>query len=292
MLAYSYGRNYSASTAVFDAHTTENHAPVIILEYEGDIALMSSETLNIPVVIFDPDGHDVFVELHKASEAETLSQNTDGKLRYSIKGAAAEIGTYVSKIVAVDEYGLAYECPVTYVIKENSAPEKIKDIDNVLLTAKGREFIIDMTEYVMDPDKEQLKYDVQMTNATVAHLNPKGDNLIGTSLGYGSVDVTVTAKDARGEKVVFTFKVTVKDPSDPLSLYPNPVVDYLNVATLDMTETEVIVASATGQEVYHETLQVSAQEPAQVDMRSCPPGTYSVKVIFGGKEYKKNVVKL
>ena len=102
----------------------------------------------------------------------------------------------------------------------------------------------------------------------------------------------MTAKDARNEKVVFTFKVTVKDPSDPLSLYPNPVVDYLNVATLDMAETEVIVVSSTGQEVFHQTLQVSAQEPAKVDMRACAPGTYSVKVVFGGKEYKKNVVKL
>ena len=292
MLAYSYGRSYSASTGVLETRTTENHAPVVLVEYEGEIALMSSETLNIPVSIYDPDGHDIRIELNAASNAESLSQNIDGKFRFTIKGAAAEIGTYVSKIIAEDEYGLAYECPITYVIKENSAPEKIKDIEDVLLTAKGREFIIDMTEYVMDPDKEQLKYDVQMTNATVAHINPKGDKLIGTSLGYGSVDVTVTAKDARGEKVVFTFKVTVKDPSDPLSVYPNPVVDYLNVATLDMAETEVIVASATGQEIYHETLQVSAQEPAQVDMRSCPPGTYSVKVIFGGKEYKKNVVKL
>lgn len=292
MLAYSYGRNYSASTEIFDAQTTENHAPVVILEYEGEISMMSSETLNIPVTFSDPDGHEVTIEHVKASEAETLTQNIDGKWRFTLKGAAAEIGTYVTKFLVKDEYGLSTEYPVTYTIRENAAPEKIKDIENVLLTAKGREFIIDMTQYVSDPDGEQLKYDIQMTNAKVAHINPKGDNLIGTSLAYGSVDVTVTAKDARGEKVVFTFKVTVKDPSDPLSVYPNPVVDYLNVATLDMAETEIIVASATGQEVYRETLQVSAQEPAQVDMRSCPPGTYSVKVIFGGKEYKKNVVKL
>ena len=291
MLAYSYGRNYSASTEIFDAHTTENHAPVVTLEYEGEISMMSSETLNIPVTFSDPDRHEVTVEHVKASEAETLTQNIDGKWRFTIKGAAAEIGTYVTRFLVKDEYGLSTEYPVTYTIRENAAPEKIKDIENVLL-AKGKEFIIDMTQYVSDPDGEQLKYDIQMTNAKVAHINPKGDNLIGTSLAYGSVDVTVTAKDARGEKVVFTFKVTVKDPSDPLSVYPNPVVDYLNVATLDMAETEIIVASATGQEVYHETLQVSAQEPAQVDMRSCPPGTYSVKVIFGGKEYKKNVVKL
>ena len=292
MLAYSYGRSYSAPTGVFDAKTTENHAPVVDVEYEGEISLMSSETLNISVTISDPDGHEVTVDHQKATEAESLTMNPDGKWRFTIKGKEAEVGTYETKFVVTDEFGMSATYPVKYTIRENSAPEKIKDIENILLTAKGREFIIDMTEYVYDPDGEQLKYEVVATNAKVAHINAKGDRLIGTALAYGTTEMTVTAKDARGEKVVFTFKVTVKDPSDPLSLYPNPVVDYLNVATLDMAETEVVVVSSTGQEIFHQTMQVSAQEPAKVDMRACAPGTYSVKVIFGGKEYKKNVVKL
>ena len=292
MLAYSYGRSYSTPTDVFDVRTTENHAPVVTLEYEGEISLMSSETLNIPVTISDPDGHEIEVELQKASDAESLTMNPDGKWRFTIKGKDAEIGTYESKWVVTDEFGLSATYSIKYTIKENSAPEKIKDIEDILLTAKGREFIIDMTEYVCDPDKEQLKYDVVATNSKIAHINVKGDKLIGTSLAYGSTEMTVTAKDARGEKVVFNFKVTVKDPSDPLSLYPNPVKDYLYIATLDLADTEIIITSSTGKLVYHETLKVSAQEPARLNLKSCVPGTYSVKVIFGGKEYKKNIVKL
>ena len=91
---------------------------------------------------------------------------------------------------------------------------------------------------------------------------------------------------------MFTFKVTVKDPSDPLSLYPNPVIDYLNVATLDLAETEIVIASAGGKVVYQETMKISAMEPAKIDMRSYVPGTYSVTVTFGGKKYTKTVVKL
>jgi subtilisin family serine protease len=292
MLAYSYGRSYSAATEVFSANTTENHAPVVALEYEGDIRVMPSETLNIPVSISDPDGHEVTVELVKATEAETLTQNIDGRWRYTIKGAAADVGTYVAKIVATDEYGLSLEYPVTYIIKENSAPEKIKDIENILLVRKGQEFTLDMAEYVTDQDGEQLKYDVELSNATVAHLNPKGNTIYGTALSYGSVDVTLTAKDARNEKVVFTFKVTVKDPSKPLSVYPNPVRDYVNIGTLEMAETTIRICSSTGQVVHEETSQVSGVEPATIDMRDCAPGVYSVAVTFGGKEYKQNIVKL
>jgi hypothetical protein len=77
-----------------------------------------------------------------------------------------------------------------------------------------------------------------------------------------------------------------------LSLYPNPVKDYLYVATLDIAETNIQVYSSTGRLMLSTTSQVGAVEPAQIDMRDCAPGTYTVKVEFGGKEYKKNVVKL
>lgn len=291
-LAYSYGRSYSAATEVFSVATTENHAPEINLIYDGSLSLMSSESISILIDAIDPDGHAVEVEFEKGSDAESYIQTPDGTWRLTIKGKDAPIGSYELKITATDEFGMVTTLPVSYVIKENTPPVKIKDIENVLLTAKGREFIIDMAEYVNDPDGEQLKYDINMSSATIAHITSKGDKLIGTSLGYGTVDVNVVAKDARGEKVTFDFKVTVKDPSDPLSLYPNPVTDYLNVATLDLADTEITVVSSTGKVMYQETLKVSAQEPARIDMTVCPPGTYAVKVVFGGKEYKKNVVKL
>ena len=292
MLAYSYGRSYSAATDLLSANTTENHAPQITINYEGEISILSSQSVNVPITIVDPDDHEVEIVHKSGSEAENFERNIDGNWRLVIDGAKADVGTYQAKLTATDEYGMSTTVPVTYTIRENSAPEKIKDIENVLLTAKGREFIIDMTKHVSDRDPEQLKYDVIVSNPTLAHIVAKGDRLIGTSLGYGSTDVTVVAKDARGEKVTFNFKVTVKDPSDPLSLYPNPVRDYLYIATLDLADTEIIITSSTGKLVYHETLKVSAQEPARLNLSTCVPGTYSVKVKFGGKEYKKNIVKL
>ena len=290
--AYSYGRSYSAATEVFAVATTENHAPEIILHHEGEIALMSSETLTIPFEIIDPDGHAFFLEYDKGSDAESIMPNTDGTMRLILKGSAADVGTYTLKLTAIDEFGSSTTLPVTYKIKENSAPVKIKEIENVLLTAKGKEFTIDMGEYVTDPDGEQLKYDITISNQTIAHLTAKNNQLIGTALGYGVVDVNVKAKDARGESVTFDFKVQVKDPSKPLSVYPNPVTDYVNVGTLDMAETNIKIYSSTGQLVHEETSQVSGVEPARIDMRECAPGNYSLQVTFGGKEYKQNIVKL
>ena len=290
--AYSYGRNYSQASEILTVNTTVNNPPAITTDYDGSYELISSQQIVIPLQIIDPDGHEVEVETIEGSEAETYSTTPEGGYRLTIKGKNAVPGTYTSKITATDEYGLSSTLEIEYKIKDNSAPEKIKDIEDILLTAKGREFIIDMTEYASDPDAEQLKYEATISNPKVVHVTSKGDKLIGTALSYGSVDVTVVAKDARGEKVIFTFKVTVKDPSDPLSLYPNPVKDYLNVATLDLVDTEIIISSSTGKVMFHDVMKVSAQDPARIDMSSYVPGTYSVQVRFGGKEYKKNVVKL
>lgn len=290
--AYSYGRNYSEASEILTVNTTVNNPPAITTDYDGSYELISSQQIVIPLQIIDPDGHEVEVETITGSEAETYTTTPEGGYRLTIKGKDAVPGTYTSKIIATDEYGLSSTLEIEYKVKDNSAPVKIKDIEDILLTAKGREFIIDMTEYADDPDAEQLKYEATISNPKVVHVTSKGDQLIGTALSYGSVDVTVVAKDARGEKVTFTFKVTVKDPSDPLSLYPNPVKDYLNVSTLDLADTEIIISSSTGKVMFHDVMKVSAQDPARIDMSSYVPGTYSVQVRFGGKEFKKNVVKL
>ena len=292
VLAYSYGRSYSEPTEVLSVMTTENHAPVITLEYDGSFSLNSSQSLNIPVAAVDPDGHLVDVKIENGSGFEVLSLNPDGKWRLAIKASEIPIGTYVLDIIATDEFGLSAIYPLEYKIKDNSAPVKLKEIEDVILTGKGREFIIDMTEYAYDEDGEPLKYEIVAANAKIAYINAKGDKLIGTGLAYGATEMTVTAKDARGAKVVFTFKVTVKDPSDPLTLYPNPVIDFLNVATLDEADTEIVITNATGKTMFNETLKVSAVNPAKVDMSSYAPGNYAVKVTFGGKEYTKTVVKL
>lgn len=293
VIAYSYGRSYSASSEVIHVKTTENHAPVITTDMEStSCLLLPAQVLNYKLTVSDPDLHQVTVQFDPGSPAASLVKTPTGEYNFIITGNKTEVGTYNAVITAKDEYGLSSVLDVEYTIRENTPPVKIKDIDNILLTAKGKEFVIDMTEYVSDPDNEQLKYEVLSSNPKVVHLNLKGDVITGTALGYGVVDVTVTAMDAKGEKVDFAFKVQVKDPSKPLSVYPNPVTDYVNVGTLDEAETTISIFSSTGKLMHEETSQVSGVEPARIDMTSCPPGVYVLKVVFGGKEYSQNIVKL
>jgi hypothetical protein len=109
---------------------------------------------------------------------------------------------------------------------------------------------------------------------------------------YGNTDVTIVAKDSRGLTCTLTFKVVVKDPKKPLEVYPNPVVDWLNISTLDVVPTHIQIVSSTGRSVYDQIQDVGAVEPARIDMSSCAPGVYNLLIEFSGESYKKTIVKL
>lgn len=292
MAAYSYGRNYSVYTDVMTLTTTGNNPPVIEFTTEEDLTLMPSETINIMVEVTEPDGHKMTVDLIPGSPAETLTSTPDGNWRLTIKGNAADMGTYTATITATDEYGLGASAEIEYTIRENMAPVKVADPEDVFMKTKGQEVTVDMSRYVSDPDGEQLKYEVSMSDEKTAHCNVKGNSLIITAITYGSADVTVKASDVRGESVTVTFRLMVKDPSDPLSVYPNPATDFVCVGTMDMADTKVTIVNQTGKTVLEDTVKASAFEPARIDISAFAPGIYTMKVSFGGGEYEETIVKI
>ena len=137
-----------------------------------------------------------------------------------------------------------------------------------------------------------MGFRISITDKTVLHINPAGNILHATTLGYGVTDVVIVASDSRGLKCTLPFKVLVKDPSSPLTMYPNPVVDYLNVSTMEEMPTHVRILSSTGKVVYDQTSDVSAFEPARIDMTANAPGQYQVTVEFGGQVFNRTIVKL
>lgn len=292
VLAFSYGRNYAEASEIEEFDTASNNAPVVNVENDGSFLVKASETLEVKIYVNDPDDHEVEVDFTCDIEHTFTPSLQAGEYIFKVVGKNVDPGKYNAVVKATDDYGMVTSKTINLEVLDNVAPVMLKEIEDILLTSKGKEFIINMTEYVNDPDGEQLKYNIVVSNEKVVNVTPRQDKLYVTALSYGSVDVKITATDVRGQNVVFEFRVTVKNPSDPLSLYPNPVKDYLNVATLDLADTEIIISSSTGKVMFHEKMKVSAQEPARIDMTSYMPGTYSVQVKFGGKEYKKNVVKL
>lgn len=296
--AYDYNQNYSDLSAVRTVRTFSNNPPEITVEYDGYepgnvLQIKSFETVRIPVNVVDRDGHDVTINLTPGSDAMKGSADpSSGKYVLTITGNAADPGNYTAVLTATDNYGASASLEIEYEILPNRAPVTVKEMENMILTYVGEKTSLDMAEYIQDPDGEQLKFDITISDRNVLHINPSGNTLHVTALNYGNCDVTITASDARGESCSLTFSVLIKDPSASLELFPNPVTDYLNVRTGEEMDTRIVVVSSTGQTLYDRTAPVSAFSPAKIDMRSYAPGRYSVKVTYGGNEYIRSIVKL
>ncbi len=290
--AFDYNRNFSELSPVVTVTTLSNNPPVIKPDHEGELGVKAHETKTVVYEIADPDGHEITVTCKTGSKSATWAQLPDGRYALTVVGNIADPGVYEAEVIAADKYGAEQKSVLKYQIFENAAPAVIKELEDMIMTSAGEKFQIDMAEYISDPDGEQLKFSVSITDRTVLHINPNGNILNATTLDYGLTDVIITASDSKGLKCSLTFKVLVKDPENLLEIFPNPVVDVLNIRTGDIVETYVKITSSTGKAVYEETSMIGAMAPAEIDMTKCAPGMYAVDIVFDGKSYKEFIVKL
>lgn len=291
MIAYSYSMVYAEASQVQSFRTGRNNAPEIVLD-ANDLKIKTFENVKVTASVSEPDGHNYTFTYVPGSDADTFTPAGAGTYNISIVGKRAAPGSYSAVLEAKDEYGLKTTCKLEYTILENSAPVAVAEIEDIVLVSSGQEFTIDMKDYVTDPDGETLKYEVTMSNDKVVHFNAREGVLYGAALNYGVTDVEIKATDAAGAYCVLSFKVAVIDGEESVRVYPNPVVDVMNVATGVKASAKVTVLSAAGNKVFEAEAEVSYTEPMTVDMKSCAPGRYTVKIATGGKEYVRNVVKL
>ena len=104
--------------------------------------------------------------------------------------------------------------------------------------------------------------------------------------------LAVSASD--GDKsTTCVIPVLVKvDKSDPVETYPSPVTTELSIRTETDAETYVSIMNSTGKTVYESTSIFSGFDPLVLDVAGLAPGRYYVTVRYGGKTYKKTIVKV
>mgnify|MGYP002624695214 CR=1 FL=1 len=295
LAGYDYGRNFSEVSPQQRVTTLKNNPPEITTAYTGDFRIHAHETVSIPYIVSDPDGHAVKVTCEAGSDAASWSQGSSSDRHVlQIAGNAAEPGSYTASISATDSYGLKASLTIPYTILENQAPVVIGNIGNMLFHQVGEKFTLDMSEFIEDPDGEMLQYSITISDRSVLQLNQQENTLYGTTLSFGVADVTLTGSDARGLKAAQAFKVLVQDPAIEYQAYPNPCKEtlYISVPVMAKTATKVRIVASGGKTVFEDALQVSAFEPAAVDMSACAPGRYSLYLSYASKEFTKTVVKL
>lgn len=283
---------YSEASDLLTVTTPANNPPVITPDEPTEgLAIRSFESKEISFTITDPDEHVFITEVTPGSKAETWTETAGGQT-VRIDGSKVESGTYQAVITAMDEFDAVSTYTLTYRILPNTPPAAVKDIPDMLLSGQSDAAQIPMAEYFKDPDGEPLTYDAENTAPAVLHATVNSGVLHITPIGFGASTVTVYAIDARGDKASITFRVLVRQPGIEYQAYPNPVTDFLQIATgMNVESTEIKVVSATGSTVWEGTVNASAFEPAKVDFTTFAPGQYGLFLKFGGKEYHETIVK-
>jgi hypothetical protein len=224
-----------------------------------------------------------------------IKMNVEGeKITVTFTGNSQSLAarTYSAKVVVTDDSGKeSAHVPFTFDIIGNEAPQA-NNIPNVYLGATGQKQSIMLSDYFTDGNGENLKYDVAISSSTVV-ARIDGDKLTVEGSKYGLVTVTVTARDAGNKEASTTFKVMVRDDSQAVELYPNPVVKDLNIRMGQSVNGQigVRVFSAAGPLAMETTTAIDPFAPAKVDLSSLGAGNYVVEVTYGGQVYKNAIVK-
>ena len=296
LVPHTYMSVYGEVSAVKPVKTTKNTPPTVLVNYDGELSFAAWKSVVLPIELYDADGHKVsFVgeDFYTAgSAADKLGKSTlTGKYQITVDCPKAEAGTYAANLKISDGYETV-DAKVEYTILANRAPEVKKPIENHRFTKPNESFKLIVAEHFADPDEEHLTYQVSSVPSGAVHYNRSGDDIIISSLANGLAQVTVTVLDAKKAQASSTFSVLTRDPSVETVSYPNPVKDYLYISTgNEEQDCNIRLVAEGGALVYEGTQISSAFKPAQVDMSKCSPGLYALTYIYGGKTYKKTIVK-
>lgn len=291
-IASDYGGNASPLSEVHSVITGENHAPEIYPLDGTSVQIKAWQTGIIPFLVSDPDGHDVDVTVYPEDSTLSISWKQDTVL-LRIYGPACLPGTHNATVKVEDEYGMYDEVEIGYIVEPNREPVKNKDIDGIAFNSTTDPPVaIDLSSYFTDPDGETLSVYTEVSSFDVANLSVNNGNLIITPLKYGNMTATVIGIDALGASVSTTFGIVVRDGSQPIDIYPNPVIDTLYIRAGSDSMGYVHITSPMGDVVFDGEVSVSVFSPASIDLSSVPGGIYTVRVVCEGVEVKSNVVKL
>lgn len=292
--------NFSQLTPRVHTITEGNHPPVITVIPTAsaptgtDIVIKPHESAWAEFSITEPDGHFYTLELEKGSDAAVLDTVKRDNPKVRITGANAASGTYTAILRVTDIYGLGTSTKIKYTILENHAPYIGETLPDRIFTSRSSGTVeMIASDYFKDDDGEDLNYDIEIGNTSVANLTYAGGKFYLTPINYGNTQIRITGKDIRGESISQAFRLLVRDGNREVEVYPNPVREYLYIRTGNDCQVSVMITGATGACIINQVMTCGPFQPAEIDLSSRTPGNYTVSISTeGGNSYKYNVIKI
>lgn len=260
----------------------------ITTDYKGDYSIKSHETLIVDYSITGNNKLRLPVRFETDCPGASMT-STHNFAELTIEALKAEPGEYT----AIMHVGSVAHLDIPITILENHAPVVVHAIDNQVINAASSTLtMIPLADCFKDPDGETLSYSVSVNAEGVASARISGGNALNLGAeGYGEMQVTVTAKDARQAQCSTTFQLVSRNTYQELDVFPNPVHDILTVRPGSDAPTTATLYSRSGARVLSQESQAGPFQPIRLDVRNLPAGTYSLQVQYGTKQQVTNIVK-
>ena len=260
--------------------TRGNTRPVITPLAGTTLSLKSHESGSLDFEIYDEDGQELSCSLSDEIRRASLTR-TGNRVSVSVNALDFTDGKTHVGYLYVSDGGETASVELSFVIAKNSTPEASSEIQGVVFGAVGEETTVDLTRCISDPDGEALTYSCKIDTGGDFCVTGRqsGTELTLRAAAYGNASVEVSAWDARGAKTKYTFPVLARDGSRPVDLYPNPVVDDLNIRPGKVMTADVTVSNKAGAVVIDAPdCYLDPFTPIILNMSSLPGGVYYVTI--------------
>lgn len=210
--------------------------------------LQQNTTINVPVVLSDPDGDEVSFTVSSAnsSVASAVASNVNDSINLTGTGH----GSTTISVTAEDSRGLTRTAVFSVVVNPRAPDNNPPSIGAI----SGQNVDVGQTRQVTlstsDPDGDSLNITASSNNTNVVRIASVSANVVqirGVNAGSASVMVVVT--DGRGGTANTTFSVNVNAPPPPNQ---NPTIAPISNKTLELGQTinvDVVVSDPDGDDL-------------------------------------------
>jgi len=293
VVAGDFAGNKSSVPCVTKVTTKKNTLPVINVKTKGKDVLNPGETSSYVFEASDPDDfHFVTCTFEPGNTTGMALENLiDGSYHIKIDASKLQPGQYTCAFVASDQFGGKSTYEIEFEVKSNSAPVINGTIRPIVLNGVDDEQVINLFDYFSDPDGDILMYSLRGADDLVK-CNILNGKLTVKALAIGKSVMTVTATDHSAKSVAMDVDVIVRNPDKPYDIYPNPVIDILNISAGEDVTGNVILYSSTGQKSYENAVELNIYSPYQIDLSGLAPGRYRLVIDTTGSDYETDIIKL
>ena len=297
-----------------------NGKPVITSE-AGTILAAEGSTTQAIINILDAEGDDFSFsmvdngDMAKITNVEGATITEDENGVYSVVGADAtagvnitvditpdygDEGNYDMTFFAKDAIGNEAQTSISYSVSHtNRAPEAVAFSD-ITVDKGSTSAVLNLAEMFTDPDGDDISFELYVSSKTIITTFVSGTSVIFVGNEIGTATISVVATDANGASTTLTFNVNVVEPSGVediiiktgVNIYPNPVVEILNVTcNFDAAEASFALYNINGVKVIDSTSRIVNGETITINVGHLADGIYLLKVNANGAEATFPIVK-